>query len=113
MQFTQGIAPSPRDELIELRGWIKFAVKKGLITEEDMNGRADLGQILRNYMNGIGENLTAEQLANRRQEIFHYGDALHQQGLEAERGTQQGQSPEQKKFAVIIYADRRTDWNSH
>jgi hypothetical protein len=99
-------------ELIELKGWIQFAVKEGLSTEQELlNGEADLGQILRNYMNGIGENLTPEQLASRRQEVFQQRDKLHQQGLEAERGAQHGQSTEQNKFAIIIFADKSTDWN--
>jgi len=99
-------------ELTELRGWIEFTVNKGLATREAiLNGEVDLGQILRNYMNGIGENLTPMQLVNRRQEIFRQRDRLHQQGLEAERGLQQRQSHPHRKFAIIVYADKSTDWN--
>ncbi len=99
-------------ELSELRGWIQFAVKKGLAREHQiLNRQVDLGQILRNYMNGSSENLTPAQLASRRQQVLLQRDQLHQEGLEAEREVQQGQSLEHKKFAIIIYADRSTDWN--
>ncbi len=76
-----------KHELVEIRGWIDFAVKKGLATEENiLNGRVDLGLVLRNYLNGVGENLTADQLVSRQEEMFQHRDRLHQQGLDAERG---------------------------
>ncbi len=79
-------ASKVKHELVELKGWIEFAVKKGLVTEEEvLNGQVDLGRILRNYMNGVGENLTVDQLVSRREEIFQHRDRLHRQGIEAER----------------------------
>jgi len=111
-------------ELTELRGWIDFVVDKGVARETILSGEADLGRILRNYMNGVGESLTPEQLAARRQEVFRQKDYLHQNGLEAEATSLREQSEQQAgmteidslavkngKSALIIYADEETDWN--
>ena len=83
-------------EVEELRGWIKFALGRGIITEKEIN-EGKLGTRLQDYMNGRMDgdqqecedrNITSRELrAEREREIRLENRKLHLAGLQAELGS--------------------------
>ncbi|MBI3082964.1 MAG: transglycosylase SLT domain-containing protein, partial [Candidatus Omnitrophica bacterium] len=66
-----------RHEMTELRGWAAFAKQHGIAQDH-------LGTRLRDWLNGTGETLSPEELAERLRAVEETDDALHRAGLEAE-----------------------------